>query len=42
MLTVNGKTTYLGSFHDQKQAAKAYDTAAKKYFGEFAVLNFPS
>ncbi|MFH1881710.1 MAG: AP2 domain-containing protein, partial [Planctomycetota bacterium] len=41
MLTVNGKTTYLGSFHDQKQAAKAYDAAAKKYYREFAALNFP-
>ena len=40
MLTVNGKTTYLGSFDDQKQAAKAYDRAAKKYRGEFANLNF--
>jgi len=42
MLTANGKTMYLGCFDNQKQAAKAYDTAAKKYYGKFAALNFPS
>ncbi len=33
---------YLGSFHIEEEAAKTYDTAARKYFGEFAALNFPN
>ena len=41
MLTVSGKWTYLGSFNSEIEAAKAYDKAAKKYFKEFAALNFP-
>jgi hypothetical protein len=32
---------YLGSFAEETQAARVYDAAARKYFGEFARLNFP-
>jgi hypothetical protein len=36
-----GKRIYLGLFENEVDAAKAYDTAAQVYHGEFAVLNFP-
>lgn len=41
-IKVNRKRIYLGSFSSKEDAARTYDAAAKKHFGEFANLNFPS
>lgn len=40
-IRVHGKEIYVGSSHIASNAARMYDAAAKKHFGEFAHLNFP-
>jgi hypothetical protein len=36
----NSKQMYLGTYETAEVAAKMYDVAARKYHGEFAILNF--
>lgn len=40
-IKIDGKETRLGYFVDPEDAARAYDAAARKAFGEFARTNFP-
>jgi len=37
----NYRNRFIGNFSDEVDAARAYDAAAREYFGEFAYLNFP-
>lgn len=39
---VNETSIYLGSYDTAAKAALAYDQAAKKYHGKFAIFNFPN
>lgn len=40
-IMVNYKEIHLGNHKTKEEAARAYDEAAKKYYGRFARLNFP-
>lgn len=40
-LRTNGETVLFARFRSEIDAARAYDAAAREYFGEFAYINFP-
>lgn len=40
-ISLNNKTTHVGIFEDEEDAARAYDSAARRHYGEFARPNFP-
>jgi hypothetical protein len=40
-ICVSGTDRRLGAFDDERDAAEAYDAAAREHFGEFACVNFP-
>lgn len=41
-ITFRGQVIYLGDYQTDIAAARAYDAAAREFFGEFACLNFPT
>lgn len=40
-IRIDKKERYIGAFSSEMEAARAYDSAARQYHGEFACLNFP-
>ncbi len=40
-IRIDSEKTYLGVYTVEEEAARAYDAAARIYFGKFASLNFP-
>jgi HNH endonuclease/AP2 domain len=40
-INIDGLQKHIGYFKTQEAAARAYDAAALKHFGEFARINFP-
>lgn len=40
-ITINHEIIFLGRFSEERDAAIAYDKAARKHFGEYACVNFP-
>jgi hypothetical protein len=40
-ITIHNTSKFLGRFHDERDAALAYDAAARGAFGVFANCNFP-